>query len=525
MLTLLEATLLELRGDEAQRSLEEVRSRSGQVAQQPAFAEMAAEIEELAETLWSPDGVMADLLAADAALAQTRKNLVDLERILQLTKRRFEAVGHHGDITQWWPRSTSDFPGIPETASEIRRLEALIPNLQHQLIQYEQERVQFREFENGISTLLEETQSAQSGALTPEMQSLISDLVRTRRELLDDLINQGGRDSSRLEELVTVLTNFLIRSEELQSFTRERLLWVRSVPGSILPNLKDSLNALFWILSPTNWLPVFGAIGGAGVDFPFRTLGFILLFGLLLKYRGRIRARLELLADRVGNPESNSFGDSLEAVVHTLFLALPLPLALYLMGRVLAASDDSFLVDGGDALRWVAGVTGLLELARHWLRPRGFAEAHLGWSSDVMGPIGQQLLRPQILFLPLLYVALHLGFSGISPNAPAELQAYSNSLGRLAFMIATAGLGIYLGRIFGRRQGGQWLNPQVSIYALPVITMSLLVPALLAAVGFYVTGLLLAYQMLRSLWLAAGIMILGGLFYRWRVTSSQRLAE
>ncbi len=235
--------------------------------------------------------------------------------------------------------------------------------MQHQLIQYEQERVRFREFEDGISTLLEETQSAQSGALTPEMESLIWDLVHTRKELLDALINQGGRDSSRLEELVTVLTNFLVRSEELQSFTRERLLWVRSVPGSIVPNFKDSLNALLWIVSPGNWLPVFGAIGGAGVDFPFRALAFILLFGLLLKYRGRMRARLESLADQVVNPESNSFGASLEALLHTLLLALPLPLALYLMGRVLAASDDSFLVDGGDALRWVAGVNGLLELA------------------------------------------------------------------------------------------------------------------------------------------------------------------
>ena len=523
--SLLEATLLELRRDEAQRSLEEVRSRTGQVAQQPAFAEMAAEMEQLAETLWAPDGVMADLLAADAALAQTRKNLVELERILQLTRRRFEAVGHDGDITQWWPRSTSEFPGIPETASEIRRLEALIPNLQHQLIQYEQERVRFREFENGISTLLEEIQSAENGSLTPEMESLIWDLVRTRRELLDDLINQGGRYFSRVEELVTVLTNYLVRSEELESFTRERLLWVRSVPGSIVPNFKDSLNALFWILSPTNWLPVFGTIGGAGVDFPFRTLAFILLFGVLLKYRGRIRARLDSLSDRVGNPENDSFGASLEAVLYTFLLALPLPLALYLMGRILGGSDDSFLVNAGDAFRWVAGVNGLLELARHWLRPRGFAEAHLGWPSDVMGPIGQQLLRPQILFLPFLYVALHLGWSGMSPNAPAELQAYSNSLGRISFMIATAGLGAYLGRAFGRRQGGQWLNPTVSSYALPVIAVSLLVPAALAAVGFYVTGLLLAYQMLRSLWLAAGIMILGGLFYRWRVTSYQRLAE
>ena len=113
LVSLLEATLQELRRDEAQQSLEEVRLRSGEVAQQQAFAGIAAEMKQLAEVLWAPDGVIAELLVADAALAQTRKNLVELERILQLTKRRFEAVGHDGDITQWWPRSTSGFPGIP----------------------------------------------------------------------------------------------------------------------------------------------------------------------------------------------------------------------------------------------------------------------------------------------------------------------------------------------------------------------------------------------------------------------------
>ena len=215
-----------------------------------------------------------------------------------------------------------------------------------------------------------------------------------------------------------------------------------SVQGSIVPNLKDSLNALLWILSPRNWLPAFGTIGRAMAAFPFRTLGFILLFGLLFKYRGRMRTRLELLADRVANPESDSFGASLETVLYTLLLALPLPLALYLTGRILTGADHSFLVDGGNAMRWVAGVIGLFELVRHWIRTRGFAEVHIGWPSDLMGPIGQQLLRPQILFLPLLYIALHLGWSGVSPNAPPELQAYSNSLGRMAFMIRTAGLGI-----------------------------------------------------------------------------------
>jgi potassium efflux system protein len=183
------------------------------------------------------------------------------------------------------------------------------------------------------------------------------------------------------------------------------------------------------------------------------------------------------------------------------------------------------LVDAGNALRWVAGVSGLFALARQWLRPRGFAEAHLGWPTHVMDPIREKLIRLQIFFLPLLYVALHLGWAGLSPNTSAELQAYNNSLGRMVFVLATGGLGIHLCRVFGGRQGRQWLNPRVSQYALPVITVSLLVPAVLAALGFYVTGILLAYQMLRSLWLAAGIILLGGLFYRWVVASHQRLAQ
>jgi potassium efflux system protein len=272
-------------------------------------------------------------------------------------------------------------------------------------------------------------------------------------------------------------------------------------------------------------LPVFGVIGRTAAALPFRTLGFILLFALLLKYRGWMRARLELLADRVVDRENDSLGASLEALLHTVLLALPLPLALYLAGRVLADSNDSFLVDAGNALRWVAGVSGLFALARQWLRPRGFAEAHLGWPRDVIGPIREKLIRPQILFLPLLYVALHLGWAGLSPNTSAELQAYNNSLGRMVFILALGGLGIYLCRVFGSRQGGQWLNPRVSQYAMPVITVSLLAPAVLAALGFYVTGILLAYQMLRSLWLAAGITLLGGLFLRWIVTYHRRLAE
>jgi potassium efflux system protein len=44
--------------------------------------------------------------------------------------------------------------------------------------------------------------------------------------------------------------------------------------------------------------------------------------------------------------------------------------------------------------------------------------------------------------------------------------------------------------------------------------LTTLLPALLAVLGYYVTGLLLAYQLLRTLWLGIGLLFVGGLLFR-----------
>ena len=68
------------------------------------------------------------------------------------------------------------------------------------------------------------------------------------------------------------------------------------------------------------------------------------------------------------------------------------------------------------------------------------------------------------------------------------------------------------------------VHRRIALYALPLISLSLLAPAVLATLGFYVTGMLLAYQMLRTAWLGTGILLLGGLLYRALVVSRQRSA-
>ena len=337
---MLEVVLRDLRRREAGRSLQEVRARTEEISEElPELAEMTEEVARLAEMLWAADGVVAQSLLADSALTDTRKKTTQLESIVALTKRRFEAIGHTGDLTQWWPTIPAGFPRIAELEAEIQQREALIPEVQHQLIQYEQQRAQFREYESEIDRLLDESEQTASGGIPPQLRTRVWDLVHTGRELLDRLVEEYGRFAGRLVELVTLSHNFLAEGEALRGFTQERVLWARSVPGSIFPNPENSLRALLWIASPGNWSAGLSQVGRAILGSALGAILFVLTLGLLIWSRPRVASRLEVLAGRVADTGTDSFLASLEALGHTVLLAAPIPLLLNVGGRVLQSSS------------------------------------------------------------------------------------------------------------------------------------------------------------------------------------------
>ncbi len=513
----LETTLSRLRKKEADRSLKEVREQTEKISSRlPQLSSVAEETEQYAAMLWGPSGVIAELFKADHALAETRKQISELERITQLTRRRFEAVGHTGDITQWWPHIPEDFPRTADVRRDISLRETLLPNVQHQLIQLEQARANFREFERSVRDLARESSKENDGDLDAADLKLVRDLVHTRRELLDSLTDYYGRYSGNLVELITVLRSFADQQWRIGEFVRERALWVRSVPGLPIPDIQTTLAAVLWILSPENWRPLPGVLLGVLSDRPVRIVSFLLLLGLLLFSRGHIKRRLKVLAGRAGTPEKESFWASAEALAHTLLLAAPFPVVIYFSGRLLVQTNRSpFLVDAGEALFSIAALVALFELARQWLRPDGFAAAHLNWPAEVITPIHAGLVWPQLIFLPALYVALHLVGAGLYLDASAELQSYNNSLGRIAFVVSLAGIGMSLIGVLRPRDWRQSINRRVSFYAIPLVLLTFFLPLFLATLGFYLTGVLLAYQMFRTVWVGMGVLIIGGLLYRW----------
>jgi potassium efflux system protein len=533
--SMLEDATQDLRRRDAEESLRVVREQCREAADRAAaLGDVAAETEAFAEMLWGPQGVMVLSEQTVRQLAGTRKHLTGLERIIQITRRKFAAFGHRGSISRWWPEIPDDFPEPGAVANAIRGLERGIPEAQHQLIRLEQLRSKARRLAD--RTLLE-LETDQSEDADPELSRLASELFNTRRELLDELIQSYGRHTNQLVELETVSRYFASELERVWSFLQERLLWVRSVPKPIIPRLGDIADAFGWLLSVPTWNGTFGIVVDGFAGSPGRGAGILILFGLLLGGRRWMRRRMASLAERVATPETDSFGATLEAFLYTVLLAAPLPLAFYFGSQLLSSSSaTTFLFAAGRALYYLASVTALLELTRQLLAPKGLVEAHFGWPARISRKIHRGILWPEIVFLPLIGLALQLVMAGIRLDSPQQLQLYNNSLGRLFFIVAMSILGFSLLGLFrprkqpatpGSDSSSGWLN-RLYMLAYPAVALATLVPAALAVFGYYVTGILLAYEMLRTLWLLLGVLILGGLLVRWRTATGRdatRLSE
>ena len=499
---------------ETQATLERIRAECREAAElSEALVEIAAETGRFAEILWGPDGVALRSEETTADLVKSRKNVADVERIAQLTRRKFEAYGYRGSVRRWWPQIPDDVPNAGSVAAMIRRLRDRLPEVQHDLIRFEEQRARTRELAQQTITALRAEGTA------PDTERAARRLLNTRRELLNQLIQRYGRFSNQLIELETISGYFLEDLQEFQSYLYGRLLWGRSVPRPIVPRFSDLGNALVWLISPDEWTQVFIVVWQRLWEVPARGLGVLALLSLLIAGRGRMWRRMKVLAGHAAGSGRNHYRDTLEALLHTVLLAAPLPLALHFVAEALQHSDLTvFGLAVARALGFMTLAAGLLESSRVLLAPNGLAAAHFGW------PVGltRSLFWPAAVFMVLMQIALQFMAAGQRVTSAPELQLYNNTLGRMAFIVGMTTFGIAVLARFRPRLGSKELAYRSYLYTYPATILTTLVPATLAALGFYVTALLLVYQMLRTFWLALFVLVLGGLLTRWQSLSDRR---
>jgi potassium efflux system protein len=529
----LEAAAHELRQEAAQDAFARIREQSRTLSMDvPALAPLSAEVEELAKMLWAPDGVVALSEQVVQDLEAARRHQSELNRIAELTARKFKAYGFRGSLSRWWPDLPEDFPKPGQIDAVIDELEREIPEVEHRMILLEQQRARSLDIRRETLGQLERTDRREPD---PALTGRVRQLLTSRQELLEDLILRGGRYLDRLVEYRRVATAFRTKVTEVERFLYSKLLWSRSVPRPIIPRVGDIGAAVGWWVSPEHLASV------TLVGFKFRGFaltGALILIALLL-LRQPLKRRLGALADRVNDPERDSVGHTMRAVAITFALAAPVPLALAIAGSFLATVGQStYWAAAARAASEVAVVAALLELARQIFAPRGLAEAHFSWPTHATKPLYRGLRWTEAIGLPLLFLALHLLFAGMRLDSPDNLQAYNNSLGRMAFIAALSAIGLtILGilrpekkversasdvRVPWPERFSDYAFPSAFLGAYPLIFLATILPAILAAFGFYVTGALFAYQMLRTLLLALVVLIGSALVHRFRIVRRNR---
>jgi len=533
IVSMLEDAAHELRVEQAREELRRIRMQSHDLSQEvPFLAPLAAETEKLASVLWADDGVVSQGEKTVKMLETTRHHQAQLNRIAELTSRKFQAYGSRGSVTRWWPDIPQDFPKTATTAKIIQELDEEIPEVEHGLIVYEQLRSGALDLSRNTMLKL---QTEFGEELDPELAQRVRDLLAVRQDLLDELIRRGGQYSSKLVELRTASGRFLDQVQDVERFLYSHILWSRSVPKPIIPRPSNMVEAMGWLTS-TNHLDSLSVVG-----FEFRgTLLFAaILLALIVLLRQPIGRRLHEIAGRVADPESDSLRSSAEATLFTFLLAAPLPMTLYIAGVLVGRIGNSaYWHTSAEAFLELAMVAALLELVRQIFAPDGLAEAHFGWPAHATRPLYRGLLLTEAIGLPLLYIALHLTFAGMRLNSPDNLQLYNNSLGRVAFIAVILLFGLSILTMlrpekkketsdqemwvpWPRRFSG-YAFPTAFLGAYPMIILATIVPAVLAIFGFYVTGMLLAYQMVRTLLLALLVLVGAGLVHRWRIVNRNR---
>jgi len=524
----------DLRETQARESLKRIESLSRQLSRElPMLLSLATETGNLAQALWGENGFITRSELTVRALAETRRRQSELSRIAELTTRKYEAYGGRGSITRWWPRIPKDFPKPGEVARTLRRLEEEIPEVEYQLITFEQERSTAHDLLRNTMRNLDVEFGDQPD---PDLVRRVHELLSTRQDLLDRLIREGGRYSNQLAEYQTVSRKFLDRLGEIQRFLFAHVLWARSVPKPIIPQLSSVVDAARWLISTEH----LDSVSITAFDFRGDGLFEALLLIALVFLRQPMRSRLRDIGERISNADRDGFRFTLEALVITCLLALPLALAFHIIGPIIGRLGNSvYYFSMGKAMSELAWVAALFELTRQIFSPKGLAEAHFGWPAQATRPLYRGLVLTSLIGLPLLYVSLHLGFAGVRMDSPEQLQLFSNSLGRLAFVAALIFFGFSIlamlkpeknlepshqdVRVPWPRRFSEYAFPAAFLGAYPVVILATIVPAVLAVFGFYITALLLAYQMLRTLLLGILVLVTGGLLHRWWLINRNQL--
>ncbi|MCA9107598.1 MAG: mechanosensitive ion channel [Planctomycetales bacterium] len=355
------------------------------------------------------------------------------------------------------------------------------------------------------------------------------------RRKLDELAKLEATCQTHFERWVTVDSQrheLRDRCDEFIRYVEERVLWVRSSEPLRLRSPALVLVDLRRLLAWGRWAESVPRVAG---DLQANLLFGPLLVGLLLViavYRSKLRAVVIDQGKLAAKKSCQAFRPTGLAFLASMLLGSLWPLLLSLIGwRMMTPTDPSGLLDSlGSALLHTAWFLWPIEIVRQLTRPDGLGEHHFSWPADARSML-RRVTRIYSVGAPILFFIAQ-AFYLLDEHARLD-QEWNNEAGRIAFLFLLGLSFLFAFRILHPTQGvmahleadhrkSLWYRAR---YLLTFSVLGgLLAMIVLSSLGYYYSGLQLAYRVFQSLSFLLLVAVISALLRRWLFIRRRRLA-
>ena len=363
-----------------------------------------------------------------------------------------------------------------------------------------------------------------SPALIKTLRPRLKNLLKERLGLVRSLDKEYHRYFKELETVEFEDQQLVTLSQKFREFLDLKLMWIRSSRIIGPEDLGNVPRALIWLTDPANWKRVFLDLWDSVKENPVSWFLGLLVSLSLLVTRGRMKRDLAGTARKVGDVRKDSFLLTLRALSMTAGLAAGWPALLFLLARQLSLlpAPHEFTVGVSNGLYAMASTLALYGFFYYLCCDNGLGHVHFQWSESARLTLRQNILWLIWTILPLTLIF----FIG------KHSMAYSDSMGRLAFMSATVAVSVCTGRILRfsggvvtalRAQSPNGLLMRTWFIWYPLATGLPLCMGFLAAIGFFFyTSLRLANRIMATYELVLVLVVINHLIQRWLLIAKRR---
>ena len=442
-----------------------------------------------------------------------------LQDNFQRAKQTIEVTGTSQVLGRMFTEQYQTLQKLTGISEKAESLEEQIAKTNLARIQYNDERRRLKNIPNYVAKLTAVLSTEESNQIQVELedlaekrQKLLSQVLLTQRTYLE-VLNELDVGNRQLLDIIKTYTNFLAKY----------LLWVRNASFLKLDELLTIPDQIVWILSPANWREAFVILKfQASHSSTFILL--LALVGVVLWRMKRLRGGLEMTGNEVGQPASDRFIFTVQALGLTLLIAAPWPMLLAILGWQLNLPEATVYTQSlSTGLLRVAGILYFLQVFRVLVIPNGLAAVHLRWSAPNLQRLLLELRWFRVVFLPIYFIGIITIFS--------DYGGLGGGLGRISIMALLIIIAVIFYRVLNPKQGilcgylaqhpARLLTRFHYFWFALVLALPLLMAALTLSGYVYSSGILLG-RLYRTVGLISVLVIFYFLAVRWVLIALSR---